>query len=123
MKVRTTLLPCQHGILASIGALKGLFEDLKKFKISYLLTRRLNQDPLESFFSVIRSLGRTNDNPTPTQFRYRMKTVLLGSKIKIPKGSNVNDGDDDQYIMSAKLFDLINYCKKTKEAKDLTTET
>lgn len=53
----------------SISALKGLYKDMHKMGAAYLLTSRLNQDSLESFFSLIRGLGRFYDNPIPNEVK------------------------------------------------------
>jgi hypothetical protein len=34
----------------------------------FLLTRRLNTDPIENLFGAIRQQGGNSDNPTPAQF-------------------------------------------------------
>ncbi len=109
---RHSMLPCQHGILASIASLKGLLSELRNtLNVSYIITRRLNQDPLESLFSVIRAAGRTNDHPSPTEFRTRMKNVLVGSKVKAPIGSNVEEDDVDAYYISTKLLEYVRSFK------------
>lgn len=66
-------------ILISIKSTQLLFEDLKKiYNISYILTHRLNQDSLESFFFLIRSQGRLNDHPTPLNAIHRIRIIVLG---------------------------------------------
>lgn len=54
------LLPFQNGFLLSNAALQSLLPYLKeKFpngKIDYIITRRLNQDIVENFFSTIRGI-------------------------------------------------------------------
>lgn len=106
-KQRKELLPCQRGILLSINSLKRLYRDLKEnFGITYILTRRLNQDPLESFFSIVRALGRTNDNPSPSSFNSRMKILLFGSKLKAPKSSNVEFHEDHVTFATSRLIKM-----------------
>ena len=50
------LLPFQQGIIISVSALKYLYMDLHNTydSLSYLLTRRLCQDPLENYFGKLR---------------------------------------------------------------------
>ena len=43
----------------------------------FLLTRRLNQDALEHFFSIIRSCGGFRDNPTPYEFLHAFKQASV----------------------------------------------
>jgi len=76
---KNTLQTFQKGIFISIKSTQLLFEDLKeKYNISYILTHRLNQDSLESFFSLIRSRGGLNDHPTPLNAMYRIRIIVLG---------------------------------------------
>lgn len=89
------LLPFQKGILISISSLKQLFNDMKKdFNIKYLLTYHLNQDPLEGFFSIIRSIGGLYDHPTALQFKYRLRNYIMGRNDEvISESSNVEPDD------------------------------
>lgn len=86
-----TLLPFQKGILISISSLKLLFSDMKKdFNVKYLLTYHLNQDHLEDFFSVIRSIGGLHDHPSSLAFKYRLRNYIMGRNDNvISKASNV----------------------------------
>lgn len=60
-------------------ATQMLFEDVKKrFEVTYLLTYRLNQDVLENFFGVIRGKGGLHDHPDPLEFKYRLRSYILG---------------------------------------------
>ncbi|KAL5245876.1 hypothetical protein ACI65C_013284 [Semiaphis heraclei] len=76
---KNVLQTFQKGILISIKSTQELFKHLnKKNNISYILTNRLNQDSLESFFSIIRSRGGLNDHPTPLNALYRIRIIVLG---------------------------------------------
>ena len=70
-------LPCIEGWRLSIAALQQLWQDLQAGGLEYLITRRLNQDCLENFFSVMRGRGGHRDNPDAQQFRadYRSSVV------------------------------------------------
>jgi hypothetical protein len=60
-------------------SLQLLFRDLQeKYNVKYLLTYRLNQDVLENFFGVIRAKGGLHDHPDPLEFRYRLRSYILG---------------------------------------------
>ena len=111
---KTVLLPCQAGFITSINSLLGLYKELKsKFQCGYILTARLNQDCLESFFGQIRGFSARNSHPTATEFRYRLKLVMLGSQSKPPKGSNVED--DGARYLAAGLLSLDPGLKENKE--------
>ena len=47
--------------------------------LSYLLTFKFSQDPLETLFSVIRASLGSNNNPTVIQFTAAFKKILLGA--------------------------------------------
>lgn len=50
----------------------------RRFDVQYLLTRRINQDVIENFFGVIRAKGGLHDHPTPLEFKYRLRSYILG---------------------------------------------
>jgi len=76
-KNKWSLLPFQTGFLISIGALRGLFNDLKeKFNIKFILTSRLNQDSVETTFSQVRGMG--SSHPGPVDCANRLRLLLLG---------------------------------------------
>lgn len=89
-------LPFQDGILRNCKALPLLLQDLRDMfpeeKNLVIHTQTLNQDILESFFSVIRAFGATFTAPDPLQFRYRLRrylatrfpeTILSGSSTNV----------------------------------------
>lgn len=76
---KKVLLPFQKGILLSNKSLVGLYDYLKdNYNFRYILTDRLNQDIIEHFFSSIRSKGGLHDHPTAVEFKYRLRSYLLG---------------------------------------------
>ena len=104
-KRKKALLPCQTGFVISIKSLLGLFHYLKnQYELKYILTSRLNQDALENLFSVIRSFSGLYINPTPPEFRYRLRLVLLGSRIRPPKGTNCTYEDSNISYLSRDLL-------------------
>ena len=65
------------------AALRQLFSYMsEKFKFKFILTYRLNQDVLENFFSAIRAKGGLHDHPTALEFKYRLRSYLLGNLRK-----------------------------------------
>ncbi|CAL8129621.1 unnamed protein product [Orchesella dallaii] len=101
---RNSLLPCQIGYIVSVNSLFGLYEDLKNvYGVSYILCSRLLQDSLESLFSRIRGFGGQNTNPTPPEFRYRLRLVLLGGQVRAPQGMNVLSHCSSSYISTELL--------------------
>lgn len=79
----TALLPCQKGVLQNIRGLMGLLDYLRSSSdLTYIITRRLNQDELERLFGYLRSKGGgLNDHPSALQFKYRLRKSMLGKTI------------------------------------------
>ena len=68
------------GILCNIAAVTSLFVELvENGPMSFLCTYKLEQDPLEHFFGLIRARFGASNNPTPYQFRNTFRKILLGS--------------------------------------------
>jgi 87kDa Transposase len=108
-KSRNALLPFQNGILRSITSLRNLYADLfNKYEINYLLTYKLNQDALESFFGQIREKGGVYDHPSPMSALYRVRLIILG-KVPVQPKQNTNvlaDPDtqhNEEYVVG-KIF-------------------
>lgn len=109
---KISLLTFQKGILMSITSLKSLFQDMKqKFDCSYILTHRLNQDSLESFFSQIRSRGGLHDHPSPLNAIYRIRMIVLGKnpgvvqeKVNIQTQVETNN-PPEEYLLAKVLRD------------------
>lgn len=76
------------GIIQSNTALTMLLTDLKnRYGIEYILTYRLNQDVLENFFGIIRSKGGLHDHPDRQEFKYRLRSYILGRNEGILSGN------------------------------------
>lgn len=75
-----TMVSCQEAMVVNISALKMMRKHLEDTaNMPYLLTRRLNQDDLESFFGVLRGRdGGAYDHPTPLTKKYRIRAGILG---------------------------------------------
>ena len=56
--------------------------------LDYILTYKFSQDHLETLFSVIRSRGGFNNNPTAIQFSSAFKQILIHNEIKSSAESN-----------------------------------
>lgn len=79
---KTSLMQFQKGILVCNKSLQEMFIYIKNkysseaFEIKYILTRRLNQDIIENFFSYLRSMGAGHDHPTPVEIRNRLMVYI-----------------------------------------------
>ena len=62
----TGRIKCLNGWLVTINAIRLIWDHLhQNHGFKFLLTRRLNTDPIENFFGTIRQQGGNSDNPTP----------------------------------------------------------
>lgn len=83
-------------------SLQNLYEYLhEKYNLEYILTRRLNQDALENFFSQLRTRGGLNDHPTPLNALYRIRMMILGKTPgMVVSRSNTVDNEPDEFLMA-----------------------
>lgn len=95
--------PCFNGWLLSIKGIKMIHEIGKKEGFTYLLTGRLNQDPVENFFSIMRQKGGYNKNPTVRSFSGAFKSNFVINLMKPPQSSNC-EPDEDQALFSSDSF-------------------
>ncbi len=113
----------QTGILTSTKALLLLYDSLtKNYNLSYLLTRRVNQDPLEHSFSILRAMGGMNTNPSALNFQRRLRRFILGgmNNVIIDK-SLVSLGEDEETTVLT-LQDLLQgFAQLEKDATTVST--
>lgn len=70
-----------------------------------MFTRTFNQDPLENFFSSIRSYGIKNINPTCSSFLASYKSLLVNNFVSYHSdGANCEDDISDGPLNSLKSF-------------------
>ena len=79
------LLPFQKGFLVTIASMRGLVRDVtaRLGPASYVLTGRVNQDPLESFFSLVRGKGGACLHPSPSEARCRVRNITLMMALRL----------------------------------------
>lgn len=91
----------QTGFVGMITSLQNVIEIYtsyyEKFD-GYLLTYKLSQDHLESFFSAVRSKGGHSNNPTCYQFINRFKRLLVHANVQGSDNSNCLSLDDTEVI-------------------------
>ena len=82
------------GLHQTIQGVTKVWDVCQAAGCSFLCTRRLNQDALENFFSVVRQRGGGMDNPDPTHFRHLYKHASLNNLLASPTTSScAEDGD------------------------------
>ena len=62
---------------------------LKLFPKQYVLSKRLNQDPLEAFFSNIRRVGGTNVAPDIARYEQYQRLIACKKQPKQSTSANV----------------------------------
>jgi len=72
------------GFLASALSVMHMFDCLVKQQhvLKYILTYKFSQDHLELFFSVVRSRGDSNNNPSAVQLRATRKRLLTHNQLR-----------------------------------------
>jgi len=118
---RKGLIWFQKGFIVSIESLKNLRIDLLKYNVSYILTGRLTQDALENIFSVIRAMGNQNQNPSPLQFKNRLRMLLLGCRLPVPHGANVTSNENDITSFTSQLCQKAEYDENLFVEKETVT--
>ena len=83
-----------HGLRQTIRGVQSVWAKCVEAGCQYLCTRRLNQDPLENLFGVIRQRGGNMDNPDPTQFRHAYKHVIINNLMTAPPTANCEADSD-----------------------------
>lgn len=90
-------------------SVKLLLEDTqRRFSTTYILTYRLNQDVLENFFGAMRAKGGLHDHPDPLQFKYRLRSYILGRNEGSYSTFGNVEGDDTPSI----AINEVNLCGK-----------
>ena len=80
-----------HSFLVSeVPSFVELAKLLLSSGVKYFLSEKLNQDPLEEYFSKQRAAGGSWDNPTVEQFGHNMLSLYVAStSAKASKKGNV----------------------------------
>lgn len=75
-----------------------------KHNFKYLLTRSINQDPLECLFGNIRSHSYRNTNPDCYNFVSSFKTLLINNFSSIKFSGNCKEDNSDGVLNNLKQF-------------------
>ena len=75
-----------------------------------LAMRRIQQDPLEHFFSIVRLRCGINNNPTTVQFKYILRRILVAQNGGITPSlmGNCQVIDDNDIAQDNPFFDIAN---------------
>lgn len=104
-KRKTSIL----GYLVMIKNVKSIFEEyIEKEKVlKYILTYKFSQDYIELFFSAVRALNGSNNNPTFIQFKAAYRRLLNIQDSCIVSG-NCTPQDETVILNTAEVIPLGN---------------
>ncbi len=90
----------------------GLWSELRSaHSFKFLLTRHLNQDPLENFFGTVRQQGSNSDSPTPSQFCTALKKLFYDNFL-VSSAGNCNT-DFNSMLVGAPSRNVLSSLSKT----------
>ncbi len=91
----TNQLRCLKGLIMTLNGVNALWSHLSEdCSLRFLMTRRLNQDPLEIFFGMIRQQGGNCDKPTALQFVRAYRKLFVDNFLTpLPSGNCAEDLD------------------------------
>lgn len=122
---KSTLLPFPKGILLSNQSLRQLLQHVKEeystdtLTIEFIITRRLNQDILENFFSYIRAMGYANDHPSPVEVQHRLKGYILGKHSEYALSIKNNTENDLTSVSFMDIEDVYEDASYISDSLDL----
>lgn len=101
---KETTVPSLTSWVKTIEGFKSIIMYLRSQGINTILTRNLNQDPIENFFGAIRAHGYSNVMPDSAAFENAFKTLLINN-ITSPHSLQGNcEKDDSICLQSLKSF-------------------
>jgi len=87
------------GFIINLKNVIALAEELfNDNKIDFLLTYKLSQDHLETFFSLIRRMNGWNNNPSAKQFKATYKKILHLVNVSVSLNANCILQDDTELL-------------------------
>lgn len=97
----------QYCFTGFVQTINGILLLSSQNNIDYLLTSRLNQDPLENYFSMVRSSNTNNSNPSLYEFN-RIMAKLMSIKIITKFSNDSNCEEDDAHTILQLVHDESN---------------
>lgn len=114
-QIKGSKVYCINGLKLTINAVVNYFDEKCRDTGSILLTRYLNQDPLENLFGEIRRQSHTGTNPDLLDVLRIMSRIITTKYDMGAKHRNVEW--DASYDLS--LIDLNQFKKEEKQFEDL----
>lgn len=93
-------ISCLKGIIQTVNAILCLTEDLFKsdLNITYFLTHKVNQDPLENFFSQIRGRGGFNRHTSVAEFNNIIGRIMSMKLLSYSSNITNCENDEEEFI-------------------------
>lgn len=113
------------GFIVCLTNLLNLYDVLiTTGKMNYLLSYKLSQDHLETFFSAIRSRGGFNNNPSASQFKAAYKRLLVHHQITTSPNANctILDATTILYVGSNSKTKTCDVAVVTEEEEPIDEE-
>lgn len=102
-----------EALLATLKSVKGLSAYLlPECEFKYILTAKMNQDPLECFFGILRKAGGQNKHPTFATFLPLCRMLSLQSLLRPPQFGNCTAAESGQSAFVT-LADFTGICKSS----------
>ncbi|CAH2086827.1 unnamed protein product [Euphydryas editha] len=101
-----TSIPSVQNLIKTIEGMEAIWKNVnERYGFDALLTRNLNQDPIENFFGNIRSYGVRNIMPSTVGFVGAYKALLLNN-YNSPHSSKANCEEDGNRCLQSLHFFL-----------------
>lgn len=106
-----------NGFIINMVSLKLMFKEfvVEKHYMIMIRTSDIQQDPVEIFFGLVRSLGGHNDNPTCEQFSAAFRKLLAYSTVMYSKFSNCRPTEE----VSNPYSNIMSITSRRKTATNL----
>lgn len=106
VQLTETVVPSITNLIKTIEGMESLWKVLSnKYGLDAMMTRNLNQDPVENFFGSIRSYGARNIAPNTVAFEGAYKALMLNN-INSPHSKRANCEEDSNECLQTLDFFL-----------------
>lgn len=98
------------GFIQTLRSIRHIYdENVKNGSMDYLLTCKLSQDHVETFFGCIRSRGGFNNNPNAMQLCSSYKQLMIHNEIKSLSQSNCITDNTSILTISSSRSKILHY--------------
>lgn len=111
------------GLIIRLMSVQNSFDEVIKTEMmKFLCTYKLSQDHLEMFFSIMRSRGGFNNNPTAMQFEGAYNRILIHSELQAPEAANCLAQDNTSILNVASSNVMNRNCIDSLNVGDIEAE-